>query len=137
MALQEGAALNFEAPFVDVDGESIFSINAGGSAFFKPLAEGSKHTAGKVVNSGELALEEEMFVEHYEATLGGVTTLSDGGSLVANGDDPLLFTGATLSGDGGVCKGEVKLDKLANIGGRGEGIHRRSLRFLYLCVRRV
>ena len=34
-------------------------------------------------------------------------------------------------------KGEVKLSKMANIGGGGEGIHRRSLRFLYVCVRRA
>jgi len=107
-ALVPGAKLNFEAPFVDVEGDSVFSINAGGSAFFKPLSDGGKHTAGKVLNSGELELLEEMLVDHYEAN-GGVTTLSDGGSLVASGDDPLLFTGATLSGDGGVCKGEVKL----------------------------
>ena len=39
--VQQGAKLNFEAPFVDVEGDSVFSINAGGSAFFKPLSDGN------------------------------------------------------------------------------------------------
>ena len=34
-------------------------------------------------------------------------------------------------------KGEVQLHKLENIGPGGEGVHRRSIRFLYLCVKRV
>jgi hypothetical protein len=67
-----------------------------------------------VTNSGEMTIGGEgadstFNCASFSALPGGETSLNSGGMLVATGTDPLLFTGATLSGNGGTLKGNVKL----------------------------
>jgi hypothetical protein len=70
--------------------------------------------SGQMIIGGEGA-DSTFNCASFSALPGGETSLNSGGMLVATGTDPLLFTGATLSGNGGEVKGTVKLTSDAQL----------------------
>jgi hypothetical protein len=88
------------------------------------FAPGAQVEATTIHNTGTMSIgkkagstDEEpakITVDKFEATSGS-TTVNKGGVLETSADstEPLKFTGATLGGDGGTVKGDVKLTESA------------------------
>jgi hypothetical protein len=87
---------------------------------WKGKGEGKGKGKGRRLGSRAAPPDATMNVYDFECQAGGQMNLNEGGMLVATavtGTDPLplIFNGATLSGDGGTLKGTVKMAEKAKL----------------------